>query len=123
MELPQELCPGHHRDAPLLTCEEFGVVGVDRRGKDRAVHIVRKVLRLLAVVHLCPFFFQIPGKLALLHIAAADTEALFQKDRCKSAHADAADPDKKDMTRIPEIKTIRFHKTLLTFPWGETDDI
>ena len=96
---------------------------MDRGGVDCTVHVRCEVLSLLAVIDFCSFFFQIPGELTLLHVAAADAEAFLQKDRGKSAHADAADPDKKDMTRIPEIKTIRFHKTLLTFPWGETDDI
>ena len=112
-DLAQELCPGHHGDAFFLTCPVLRVLRPDRRGKDRAVDIVRDVFPALSVKHLRADSAQMLSEFASRGIASADAESLFQEDLRQAAHTDAADTAEIHVTGVAVIKLVCCHTRLL----------
>ena len=115
-QLSQKLRPCQDRKAAPNRLCIFRIIRMNRRGIDDSIDIICNIFRLLAIGNPRPMALQLICQFGFMGIRSGNLKSAFQKDLRKSAHADAADPNKVNVARLVKMNVIHICSFKLPLP-------
>ncbi len=96
----QHLRPRDDGNKPLLSHFDLRIVRTNGGGDDQDVCLFH-ILPSMAIIHFASQGLESPGDLCLLHVRSADPVTQVKQNLGNSAHPDATDSDKMDVSDLP----------------------